>query len=755
MKRTQLLASFFIGLLLSSQVSFVALAADDAGDTTTPTDQTVVTPTPPPSSDTTSTPAGDGTTTGDQATTPTPPQDPVIPPVTGPATTGPTDPTGADPATTGPDKPTGTAPDWVFNAGTQRWEEADKASFKWDAKSGYWLSPKYYYDTRIGWYEILPPAQAADGTRPDYFITAPQPPQYVSTPYGDLKVGSPEYKTALALGLISDPSIANTGPGSTNTGTLNNNNNGWIDLTTLVDVINTIHSSASSGDANVSGNTTGGSAVTGAANVLVNLLNLLASAWSWSNGNLSYFVQSLFGNKKGDILLNPNASTAGGGGQLGGVSTTSNTGPGSTNDATTNNNNNLNVNNTVDSSITNNVDINAQSGNANVGGNTSGGDAVTGDATAEVNIINLINSFINSGDSFFGVLNIFGNLDGNVLFPDGFLNGLVQGNAASGDNNASNTDTGPGSSNNATVNNNNNANVTNNVTGAFNNNINSAATSGAANTSGNTNAGSATTGDATTSNALFNLTNTSVFGDNAVLVIVNVLGHWVGRIMNVGGNGQSQAALLTGNATVSNNNTGPGSTNNSTVNNNNNLNLNNNVDGTIINNVHADATSGDANVSGNTNGGNATSGKANVATNVANIFGSVLNIKHWFGVLVINVFGDWLGCVNEHCNTTVAGVGAAATPSAPAASPQSALLASHNTTSAVGSAGGTSTASQGSAANTASANLAVKTLAAQNSYEAAAKAHSIWPTLLVIFSIMAMGLAAGLSSLERKHGVRS
>jgi hypothetical protein len=46
--------------------------------------------------------------------------------------------------------------------------------------------------------------------------------------------------------------------------------------------------------------------------------------------------------------------------------------------------------------------------------------------------------------------------------------------------------------------------------------------------------------------------------------------------------------------------------------------------------------------------GNVSSGDAKAASGVANIFNSILNVKHWFGVLVINVFGDWLGDVNDN-----------------------------------------------------------------------------------------------------------
>jgi hypothetical protein len=49
-----------------------------------------------------------------------------------------------------------------------------------------------------------------------------------------------------------------------------------------------------------------------------------------------------------------------------------------------------------------------------------------------------------------------------------------------------------------------------------------------------------------------------------------------------------------------------------------------------------------------------------VATNTANIINSGINVKHWFGVLVINVFGDWFGSVNDNTaagNSIVGGKG--------------------------------------------------------------------------------------------------
>lgn len=645
MKRQKILAQFLVATLLMGQVSFVALAQDapatneqaaqdpvvEEQSPALPAEPPIVTPVDPP--------------VVPVAPAPTPvaipkPVDPV---------TGPGQETGADSTKVGPSEPTGKKPDWVFNTITGRWEEAKQDTFTWDAKSGYWLSPLYYYDTRIGWYKILTAAEVNSPTRPSYLITSPDAPRVVSSPIGDLVVGSDKYKMALALGLINDPAISNTGPDSNNTALVHTTSNGWLDFTNLVGVINRLQSSAESGDANVSGNTTAENAITGAVSIVANILNLLSSAWSWSNGNLTFLLKNFFGSHVGDLLLQP-APTQGGGGSLGtsgGVASNTNTGPNSNNNAALENDNNLTVNSQNSGSIVNDVDLQAHSGSANVGGNTIAGNAQTGDATIEINIINLINSLISSDQSFFAMLNIFGDLNGDILFPDGFLDGLVESGAGGGGPTiASNTNTGPGSSNLANSSNNTNTDLNLDNTSLVDNQISTRAQSGSANVSGNNSAGNAASGSSQTSQSLFNLSNINIAGDNAVLVIVNVMGKWMGKIMNIGGGGSS-SALLTGGASVSNANTGPGSTNVASQSTNTNTSIDASTDGRIINRVNADASTGDANVTDNTLAGSASTGNARVASNVANIFGSQFSLKKWFGILVINVFGSWFGSVGQ------------------------------------------------------------------------------------------------------------
>lgn len=712
MRNKRIISSLAIALLLAFQAPLAAWADSTPADPpTTQSPDSTVTPAPAPD------PAPAPSSTPAPAPSPAPAPDPT-----------PTPPPPAPP-TTGPAQPTGKAPDYAFNDATRKWEPTIISSFQWDSASGLWISPFYTYDSQVGWYHVKPavtPSSAING------LTAGS-----SNPAGTL---------AQILG-ASDPANSNTGAGSTNNSSLNNHNSLLANLIANASINNFDASTATSGDANVGGNTNGGGSSTGAATVVSNLLNLLNAMWSWSNGGLSYFVSNIMGNHTGDILINTPTINGGGGsvGALpacsGGLDSNTNTGPGSTNTANTNCTNDINVNAQQTGAINNNVDLLAHSGNANVGGNTNGGSASSGDATAELNIVNLINTAIGAGQSFFGMLNIYGDLNGDILFPQLGLNGAIGSSPGA---NVSNGNTGPNSTNQASANNNNNATINNTATGAFNNNVQADAASGAANVSGNTSAGSATTGDAQTNTSMFNLFDTSVFGDNAVLVLINDMGHWVGRIMNLGG-GDSGGALLTSNATVSNDNTGPGSTNQANANNTNNLNVNNSSSGTINNNVRVGAVSGDANVSGNTTGGDAKSGNAKVASNIANIFGSHLSFKKVFGILLINVFGSWTGSVGVN---TAAGNPVVVVPLASVSTPGTATVAG--------------TATSGQAANTNSGNTSVSAVNAGSQNNQAlvsaqlhaeqAKGVSDSRGVMLIFGIVALILmaAAGMFSLERK-----
>jgi hypothetical protein len=641
---------------------------------------------------------------------------------------------------------------------------ADKGSFSCDKASGYYLSPKYYYDKQSGFYKIIPPAaNGAAPALPDYVITAPN---VVHTALGDLTVGSKDYETAKALGLLNSNGgilLGSTGPGSTNQASINNSSQNWIDLTNLVNVINTLQSNATSGNVNATSNTQVGDSITGAASVIANIFNLLASAWSWSNGNLNFFMQTLCEANKtcdGNTVLNPTQSTTGGGGTMGDQSVNlGNTGADSNNQGSINNSATLDVNAKNSGNIVNNIDVNAQSGDATANKNSLVGDVASGEAMAQVNIINLINSFINSGNSFFGILNIFGTLNGDILFPEGFLNGAVTSDTNGAGATAGLGTTGPDSTNQASVTNNDQTNITNSSYNGVANNIATNAASGAAAANANSQAGNVSTGAASTTQSLFNLSNSSIFGDNAVLVIVNVLGHWVGKIMSVPGTGgTTQSALLTGNAQVGANATGPDSNNQATVHNTATANINQESVGTITNNVNVNAQSGDATANKNTKVGDISTGDAQASSSVANIFNTILNVKHWFGVLVINVFGDWVGDVNDHS-------GAGIKPEVTSAQTSSGQGTTTGVVPQVGIAGlfmvaGNDAGARGSAANTSDSGMAaqvsdgsqVLTAAAQQpaAQKVAAMAQSKDMSILFGLSALVMLVAGALFSIDRR-----
>ena len=400
-----------------------------------------------------------------------------------------------------------------------------------------------------------------------------------------------------------------TGPGSTNTANLGINNNTNLTNVTNATVNNGTTMVAASGSALVFGNTRGGSATSGNTSDQANVINLLQSSSNilGSGKHVTTFTANINGDVNGDLLFDPAT--------LGSLQNAS---------GTTNISNNLTVNNTVNATLNNTIDLNATSGNAGVTGNTSGGDATTGSAQAIANVMNYINSAVTAGQSFIGTININGNLNGDILLPADLIDQLIASNVPTFNVNIP----APNSTNtnNTTLNNNVTVNNTNNE--GINNTVNSNAASGQANVSSNTSGGNATSGSATTHVTAFNLTGSTVIGQNDILVFVNVLGTWVGMIVNAPAG--STAAEL-----------GGGITRNTTVDNNATLNNTNNFG--INNNINVAAKSGDANVTNNTKGGNATTGNASTAVNLLNVEGSTLDLSHWFGILFINVFGTWHG----------------------------------------------------------------------------------------------------------------
>ncbi len=462
------------------------------------------------------------------------------------------------------------SPDYSYDCATEQWS---KTAWNFSAASG-----SYYKAT----------VSTADPGGIATNCPVPEPPAQ----------SNPETPGAPPEGAGSPGASSSASPSGTNGATVNGTNTVGVQNGTTVTMRNGIISFAGTGEALVEGNTTASNATSGDAQVIANIINMLQSSSNILGGpNVMSFSADINGDVNGDLLLDPS--------KIGSVQPANSS-------ATLDNN--VTVNNSTDAAIVNDIALGANTGDAGVIGNTSGGNAASGTANAVANVVNILNSAITAGQSFVGVININGNLNGDILLPPNFIDTLLASNVPHYTI--------------STAEINSDVNVTNNTNQSIHNAVDALATTGNATVSNNTSAGNAKTGAARTNLTVFNLTGSNLIASNDLLVFVNVLGTWYGLIMNAPA-GTTAASL------------GGGVTSNTTVNNN--ANLTNDTDQSITNNVRVASASGDATVAENTRGGNATTGDATASVNLMNMINSSLSLNGWFGLLFINVFGSWTG----------------------------------------------------------------------------------------------------------------
>lgn len=433
---------------------------------------------------------------------------------------------------------------------------ADTSPYTYNSDTNRWDTAKWQYDPASGQY--IPKVLPVQGPVPGEIIGPTDP----------------------APGSAQDvPASESTQPAPAQSST----QSGASTADTNAQVQNNLDSAATTGNATIGSNTSGGNATTGNAAVAATIVNTVQSTVSGDTSGVAHFTADIHGNVTGDITLSP---------VIDGIGSSGGAGDGS-----------LHVNDTA--TLLNNLGLQATSGDATVTNNTTAGNATTGTADAVLNLINLINSIIAANKSFVGTINIYGNLNGDILVSPEFIPQLL-------------------ASNNGSANGSVDATLTDNQ--SIINNIQLNAASGSATVAGNTAAGTAKTGSAQTNLTVLNLSGHAVVAKNSLLIFVNVLGTWVGVIVDAPV-GATAAALGNGVVTNSVSDQKIDATN----------------DSTITNNISVGANSGNANVSGNTTAGNATSGNATASANIANVSNSSFGLSDWFGVLFINVFGSWHG----------------------------------------------------------------------------------------------------------------
>lgn len=300
---------------------------------------------------------------------------------------------------------------------------------------------------------------------------------------------------------------------------------------------------------------------------------------------------------------------------------------------------------TNEADVENNMVLSANSGkNKTVKNNQGDSVIVTGDANVSASVLNFVNNNI-AGDVIYGVVNIFGDLIGDIIVPES-----GEGCCGTGDIYASNNGNGSGSTNTTNV-----AYDTDESLYQFNNavienNIILDAETGGNDTSKNNKGMSyIETGDSNVEAQVLNIANTNTSGEDMFLVLVNEAGKWFGKILGSDGNiGGSEGWAFTtneyGEIMAVNSANGDGSTNTTNVTSTKNNTTVQNNNAKIVNNLDLSANTGKNEASKN-NGGHSliSTGDANVVANIVNFVNNNIAGSGKLYVTTVNVFGNWFG----------------------------------------------------------------------------------------------------------------
>lgn len=444
----------------------------------------------------------------------------------------------------------------------------------------------------------------------------------------------------------SGVSIVNeeNGAGSQNTGMITDESTNTTNQDNSATLSNNLNASANSGANSASKNVGNSSIKTGDAVASGTITNLV-------NNNLAGVTVSEFNvieDYVGDLELDFEANCVlGCGGQSVNIENNSN-GEDSINTGEVNSAVSDELFQTNEIVLENNLTLEANTGenaaNKNTGGDTS---IETGDATVVGNILNILNNNF-AGNVLYGVVNIIGDLTGDIILSEEQASKLFANNV-----NLENTNNGANSTNNASS-----SGTEDLLYYQFNsadivNNIDIEANTGENLASGNTNGNNQIdTGDANVDVNVINIANNNFIGGNWWLVLVNEAGNWVGRLINVPGASMGDnVALSQGLYTsqegqgvnVVNNGNGEESTNTGVVNQSKSGTTSQINNATVVNNASLSANSGRNSASKNTGGvNNIETGDANATLNLVNFINNNFAGGNVF-ITVVNVFGNWIG----------------------------------------------------------------------------------------------------------------
>jgi hypothetical protein len=278
--------------------------------------------------------------------------------------------------------------------------------------------------------------------------------------------------------------------------------------------------------------------------------------------------------------------------------------------------------------LENNLVLISDTGHNETSLNTNGDSTIeTGDANVSALVLSFVNNNL-AGNVVLGVVNIFGNLVGDIILPE---EELAQSTNCSSPQAQEVTvlDT-------QTTFQTNDADIENNLILAANTGENEASR----NTGGQT---SVQTGEAEVQTQVVNVANANIEGGSWWLVIVNEAGEWIGKILgapeeaNFAGSSGTEIRMDGNGQIIA---SGEGGVVNQTSTNS----LEQNNQAQITNNIELAANTGKNKANDNT-GGNTSinTGDAKVIANIINFVNSNISSDSKLIVTVVNVFGSWIG----------------------------------------------------------------------------------------------------------------
>ncbi len=409
------------------------------------------------------------------------------------------------------------------------------------------------------------------------------------------------------------------------------------------DTTNSLEAYVSSGENTANYNTGHGIVSTGNANMGANFLTLGNTNFT-NSGQFYANWQNIYNDWTGDLNLGQETGT------YSPLSKTlidaSHNSCASGTESIINVNNQETISNQNSGNIKNEINADVVSGKNKTNYNTGSGTVITGKVNSAVNVLNFLNSNINSSNWWLKSLNVFGNWTGNIILPKMTNPNLTE---ASSTIDVSSGDTGANSTTTSETNVTNSLNIKNQNQAVITENVNAQTNTGDNKASDNGGSGVLAFGDAKVRTNELNVADLNVTGNSWWMVVVNKFGDWAGSTvgspsdMFIDNLENTTVYTPYGSGVVVNNQHTPSATTSDTQ-----VNVNNEADITstntaeISNKLNVNAVSGENESQYNTGHAYITTGDIRVMNNLVNFANTNINVGNWL-LTVVNVFGNWTG----------------------------------------------------------------------------------------------------------------